>query len=108
MAKNKERQDKAYSGEEQYFYNLNKELIDRKRKELNAQRAEQRARELKAQHWMCCPKCGQQMEEIELLGIMVDRCNSCSGIYLDKGELELLLQSKEPKGFLGGLSQLFK
>jgi Zn-finger nucleic acid-binding protein len=38
----------------------------------------------------------------------VDRCNSCSGIYLDKGELELLLQSKEPKGFLGGLSQLFK
>jgi hypothetical protein len=94
------------SEEEAYFYNLNKDLIERKRKELNAQRAEQRSRELKAQHWMCCPKCGEQMEEIELLGIMVDRCINCAGIYFDRGELELLLESDEPKCFLGSLKHL--
>ena len=94
--------------EEEYFYNLNRELIEKKRKELNAQRDEIRNRELKAQHWMCCPKCGQRMEEMELLGIMVDRCKACAGIYFDRNELELLLESKEPKGFLTGLRRLFR
>lgn len=93
--------------EEEYFYKLNKKLIDQKRKALDGLRAEQREKELKEQHWMCCPKCGNRMEEVELLGIMVDRCMDCSGVYFDKGELELLLESKEPKGFLKGLKRWF-
>jgi hypothetical protein len=94
--------------EEEYFYKVNKELIERKRKQLDAQRAEQRKKELKMVHWMCCPKCGHPMEEIEFLGIMVDQCKTCSGIYFDKGEFEILLESKEQKGFLSGLKQIFK
>ena len=96
------------SKEEEYFYELNKKLIDDKRKALDGKRAEQKKRELREQHWMCCPKCGDKMEEVELLGIMVDRCMACSGVYFDKGELELLLESKEPKGFLKGLKRWFE
>lgn len=94
--------------EEDYFYRLNKRLIEEKRKALDGKRAEQRGREIKEQHWMCCPKCGNKMEEMELLGIMVDRCAVCSGIYFDKGELELLLESPDPKGFLRGLKRWFE
>ncbi len=103
----KDLKEKGYAKEEEYFYNVNKQLIERKRKDLDVERAEQRKRELKAQHWMCCPKCGHKMQEIELMGIIVDKCSSCSGVHFDKGELELLLESKEPKGFLNGLKQLF-
>jgi len=104
----KKRKDESYLDEEEYFYNLNKELIERKRKELDARRAEQRAKELRAAHWMRCPKCGQKMEEVELSGIMIDRCTGCEGVFFDKGELELLLESKEPKGFLGKMECLFR
>ena len=100
--------DQGLTKEEEYFYNVNKNLIERKRKSLDIQRAEQRKKELMEKHWMCCPKCGHEMEEIELLGIMADKCSACSGIFFDKGELELLLESKEQKGFLSGLKQLFR
>jgi Zn-finger nucleic acid-binding protein len=57
---------------------------------------------------MKCPKCGADMREIERQGIKVDQCGSCGGIYFDRGELELLLDAREQKGFLGGLKTLFK
>ena len=100
--------EKGFSKEEEYFYNLNKELIEKKRKELDGKKEKQQHSELKEKHWMRCPKCGQQMEEMEFAGIMVDRCTSCSGVYFDKGELDILLASKEPKGFLKGLKEWFK
>ena len=100
--------EKRYNNEEEYFYKVNKDLIERKRKELNAQRKAHHKNELKMEHWMCCPKCGHSMEEIEFPGIMVDRCTTCSGIYFDKGEFEILLESKEQKGFLSSLKQIFK
>jgi uncharacterized protein len=103
-----EKKERGYNPEEEYFYKVNKELIERKRKQLDAQRGEQRKNELKMEHWMCCPKCGHSMEEIEFLGIMVDRCTTCSGLYFDKGEFEILLESQEQKGFLSSLKQIFK
>jgi len=48
------------------------------------------------------------MNEIALQGIKVDQCGACGGIYFDRGELELLMESREQKGFLGGLKSLFK
>jgi hypothetical protein len=98
----------GYNKEEEYFYKQNKELIEKKRKQLDTQRAAQQRQEEVAQHWMKCPKCGHEMEEVDLQGIKVDRCSHCSGIYFDRGELELLLESREPKGFLGSLKKLFK
>jgi hypothetical protein len=98
----------GYNKEEEYFHKLNQQLIEKKRKELDVQREEQQKREQVGPHWMRCPKCGGDMKEVDLQGIKVDQCNQCSGIYFDRGELELLLESQEPKGLLGGLKKLFK
>lgn len=45
--------------------------------------------------WIC-PKCQVKMESRQLKGVVVERCPSCSGIFLDDGELEELtaMQSK--------------
>ncbi len=93
----------GYSKEEEYFYKLNQELIEKKRQELAAaaKAPKQHA------HWMKCPKCGDDMKEIDFAGINLDKCTQCNGIYFDNGELEILMESKEPKGFLGALKRLF-
>ena len=97
----------GYSREEEYFYKRNQELIEKKRKELDAQRGEREAAERNAQHWMRCPKCGAQMKEVDLAHIKVDKCTQCQGVYFDHEELETLLESREPTGFLSGLKRLF-
>jgi len=104
---NSELGEKGYNKEEEYFYKMNQALIEKRRKELDAKRQAQERQSTHA-HWMKCPKCGGDMTEIALQGIKVDRCTSCGGIYFDRGELELLLETKEQKGFLGGLKSLFK
>ncbi len=100
--------EKSFSKEEEYFYKINKELIDKKRKEFDAQQSGQAALEKRTPHWMKCPKCGEEMTDIELAGIKVDQCGGCRGIYFDHGELEILMESQEPKGFLGAMNRLFR
>ena len=102
-----ELKEHGYDKEAEYFYKKNKELLERMRQKLDTERASQEAKAQESPHWMKCPKCGFDLEEVELLGIKVDQCGHCYGIYFDKGELELLLQAQEPKGFLGGLKRLF-
>lgn len=98
----------GYSQEEEYFYKKNKELIENLRKQRDVERAAQEAQTKKPAHWMKCPKCGSDLEEVEYLRIKVDRCNNCSGIFFDKGELDILLQAQEPKGFLSGFRKVLK
>ena len=98
----------GYDREEEYFYKKNKELVEKMRTGLDAQRAEQEAHSAQNPHWMKCPKCGKDLAEVDLAGIKVDQCTNCLGIYLDKGELELLIGAQGPEGFLSGLKQLFK
>jgi Zn-finger nucleic acid-binding protein len=38
-----------------------------------------------------CPKCHGTMRSFERAGIRIDQCEECRGIFLDRGELELLL-----------------
>jgi protein-arginine kinase activator protein McsA len=98
----------GYDKEEEYFYRKNKELLDKIRAELDAKRAAQEAKAKQNEHWMKCPKCGHDLEEVPLLGIIVDQCANCMGIFFNKGELDLLFRVQEPKGFLGGLRRLFR
>jgi hypothetical protein len=49
----------------------------------------ERAR-LKELHWMCCPKCGAQLTEVQFRQVKVDKCFFCGGVFLDDGELEQL------------------
>jgi len=50
---------------------------------------------------MVCPRCGGTMQTFERAGVQVDQCQSCRGIFLDRGELEQLInaeQSHYPQG----------
>lgn len=40
---------------------------------------------------MTCPKCRGAMSSYERAGVVVDQCTECRGIFLDRGELERLL-----------------
>ena len=46
---------------------------------------------------MDCPVCKKAMVVLELDQVEIDHCLSCSGIWLDAGELELLLGSGQEK-----------
>ncbi|MFC5402538.1 zf-TFIIB domain-containing protein [Cohnella soli] len=42
---------------------------------------------------MNCPVCeNSRMREVEKNGIMIDVCPSCKGVWLDRGELDKLMQ----------------
>jgi Zn-finger nucleic acid-binding protein len=40
---------------------------------------------------LTCPKCGGALRLIERSGIHIDQCVECRGVFLDRGELDRLL-----------------
>jgi Zn-finger nucleic acid-binding protein len=44
---------------------------------------------------MNCPTCGNAIVTLELAGIEIDHCVHCGGIWLDAGELELLMDNPQ-------------
>ena len=46
---------------------------------------------------MLCPACGDHLIILELDQVEIDHCSSCGGIWLDAGELELLLEDSVEK-----------
>ncbi|HEY5649784.1 MAG TPA: zf-TFIIB domain-containing protein, partial [Nitrospiria bacterium] len=104
----KELGEHGYDKEEEYFFKKNKALIGEMREKLDESRSQQAAHAAENPHWMKCPKCGKTLAEEDLAGIKVDQCTHCLGIFFDKGELELLLEAKEPAGIFGSLKKIFK
>lgn len=43
---------------------------------------------------MNCPKCESEMSSYERNGVTVDQCTGCRGIFLDRGELERLIDAE--------------
>lgn len=43
---------------------------------------------------LVCPKCGGAMRTYERSGITVDQCTECRGVFLDRGELERLIDAE--------------
>ncbi len=43
---------------------------------------------------MDCPKCDAEMVTSDRNGIMIEECGRCRGVYLDRGELELLIDAE--------------
>lgn len=84
--------------EDEYFA---REEIEQKRK-LALQRAEELAakqrEELKALHFMKCPKCGMDLQELDRGSVKLDMCFSCRGIWLDEGELDAILEKGQGQG----------
>ncbi len=43
---------------------------------------------------LTCPKCTGTMRPYERNGVTIDQCSECRGIYLDRGELERLIDAE--------------
>ena len=86
--------------EEQYF--AEQELKRRKalREKLAKEKEEMKKQHAKEASWMKCPKCGGGLEEKCYEDVEIDVCGGCKGIWLDAGELELLLEGRKAKGFI--------
>lgn len=41
---------------------------------------------------MNCPVCDEKLREVEKYGVSVDICPGCKGVWLDRGELEKILE----------------
>jgi Zn-finger nucleic acid-binding protein len=44
---------------------------------------------------LVCPKCNGLMRTYERSGVTVDQCTECRGIFLDRGELERLVDAEQ-------------
>jgi len=43
---------------------------------------------------LICPKCGNPWRSFERGGIVIDQCTGCRGVFLDRGELERLIDAE--------------
>ncbi len=41
-----------------------------------------------------CPKCHNPMRRYERSGLTIDQCTGCRGVFLDRGELERLVDAE--------------
>jgi len=94
------------SNEEEYFA---RQEMERRRKFAEERQtrllAEERER-ARSLHFMKCPKCGMELDEIAFGEIRIDKCFGCEGVWLDKGELESI--RKKEAGFLGKMLDVFR
>jgi len=96
-------EERRRAHEEHHFQKKDRELIAKMRAKADEQRREHERLHRQQQHWMKCPKCGQDMQESEMGPLFVDKCPECKGVYFDAGELEILLALERDQSLLGRL-----
>ena len=69
---------------------------------------QQKLAELKALHWMKCPKCGFDLEPVKFHELTIDKCFHCNGSWLDAGELEALAGQDGSQTLLQKIVSVFK
>jgi hypothetical protein len=77
------------------------------RRRLEQSRREREERSSKERFWMVCPRCGGTLEQTEHESVKVDRCRACAGVFLTRGELEAIMESKSAGGVFRSLRELF-
>ena len=85
--------DMRKAKEESYFDRKNREALER----LTQKKDEEKPR--------LSPITGEEMEQVVLHGVVIDRCPKSGGIWLDAGELEELVEAmaaghEQDSGFL--------
>lgn len=97
--------EKPSASEDEYFA---RHEVARRRKVAAERHAaflmEGRERE-RALHHMKCPKCGMQLEEVSFGNVRIDKCFSCEGMWLDKGELTAIRD--KDVSFMGRMLSVF-
>jgi Zn-finger nucleic acid-binding protein len=43
---------------------------------------------------LVCPKCGGAMRSFERSSVTIDQCSECRGVFLDRGEIERLIDAE--------------
>jgi len=99
---------KPSSTEDEFFA---KEDVEKKRKLARTVAKELAAddrKKLRDLHFMHCPKCGMKMQEVKgRHGIHVDVCFACGGVFLDKGEIDVIAAPQQ-KGIMAAILNWFK
>lgn len=49
--------------------------------------------EVKKQRKLVCPVCGAEMNTVSRYDVEIDICNKCHGVWLDRGELNKIVDS---------------
>lgn len=93
-------EEKPSRNEDEYFVRRDAELMKERRARLDDERTKQE----RTSHYSKCPKCGCDLLEREHHGVKIDGCPECGGIWLDKGELEIIEEmDSKSAGFMGSL-----
>lgn len=91
--------EKPSRNEDEYFVKQDAELVRQLRARRDAERAAQNTADMNK-----CPRCGIALQEQERHSVKIDVCPKCGGIWLDKGELEILAKLEaRPGGVFGSL-----
>jgi len=98
---------KPSSAEDEFFAKEDAEKKRRLSLQVTKQLAADERKRLRDLHFMHCPKCGLKMQEVRLRGMDVEVCFSCGGIFLDKGEIDVIA-APEQKGIMGAILNWFK
>jgi len=103
MASEKDRlgdklRDVEKAREDQYFAKRDRELIAK----LRGERDQELRDDLKAVGELRCPRGHAQLQSRMENGVHLDECPTCGGIWLDKGEMDLLAKHEE-EGWFGRL-----
>ncbi len=88
-----ELEDRGRALENEYFHRKEQELIEKMKSKLSAGNAQTTE--------MNCPKCDGKLVETEYENIKIDVCNSCTGVWLDAGELAQIVEKDENSGWFG-------
>jgi len=97
---------KHLTPEEEYFAREELAKIKKIAEEKREALAKEEQEKLKTLHWMHCPKCGHELQEVLFRGVTIDKCFHCEGVFLDSGELEKL--GGHESGFMPAVMSLFK
>lgn len=95
--------EKPVSKEEEFFLKINQEKINKLRTEMDQKRLDDEKSLRRQIHWMKCPKCGSDLKEIHHQNVIIDTCMECKGVWLDSGELNILIEghARFSKGLFG-------
>ena len=81
--------------EDSYFAAKEHELIEEMKTEFQKVEAARREAQMAT-----CPKCSGKFAKYKFMGFVLDRCESCEGIWLKKDELAAILR-QQARGPLG-------
>ncbi|MBA3632411.1 MAG: zf-TFIIB domain-containing protein [Acidobacteria bacterium] len=78
--------------ENEYFHRKEQELIEKMKSKLVVEETKNLN--------LNCPKCDGRLVETNHENITIDMCDTCSGVWLDAGELAQVIDKNENSGWL--------